>query len=53
MANRRQIDGIQLHKRRQSMPSRRTANELGFDEETLERLVRKHDSHNRANCTIS
>lgn len=53
MANRHKIDDIKLHKRRQSMPSRRTANELGFDKEALERLVRKHDSHNCANCIIS
>uniref|UniRef100_A0A915E1Y2 GTP-binding protein Rhes n=1 Tax=Ditylenchus dipsaci TaxID=166011 RepID=A0A915E1Y2_9BILA len=58
LARRRQLTagkpGFQLHKRRQSMPSRRTANELGIDSETLERLVRKHDSHSRNNnCTIS
>ncbi|KAI1726994.1 ras family domain-containing protein [Ditylenchus destructor] len=64
LARRRQLGGrfarrqngqieFQLHKRRQSMPSRRTANELGIDSETLERLVRKHDSHSRNNCTIS
>ncbi|KAI6182043.1 Ras family protein [Aphelenchoides bicaudatus] len=45
---------FQLRKRRQSMPSRRTANDLGIDARDLEQLVRKHDRSKRmANCVIS
>ncbi|KAH7726737.1 Small GTPase superfamily [Aphelenchoides avenae] len=43
---------FKLRKRRQSMPSRRTANDLGIDAETLERLVRTHEKNNRNNCCI-
>lgn len=60
LAQKRQISGgnlrqTQLQKRRQSMPSRQTANELGIDAETLKRLVRlQHDSNSKhSNCTIS
>ncbi|KAL3072995.1 hypothetical protein niasHS_017969 [Heterodera schachtii] len=42
-----------LTRRRQSLPSRRTASELGIDEETLRRLVRRHDKRQRhAACVI-
>jgi len=45
---------MQLRKRRQSMPSNRTASDLGIDPLALEQLVRKHDQSRRmANCVIS
>uniref|UniRef100_A0A1I7SK59 Ras-like protein family member T1 n=1 Tax=Bursaphelenchus xylophilus TaxID=6326 RepID=A0A1I7SK59_BURXY len=43
---------LQLKKRRQSMPSRRTASDLGIDSAALEQLVRKHDKKQRANCIV-
>ncbi|CAD5206050.1 unnamed protein product [Bursaphelenchus okinawaensis] len=43
---------LQLKKRRQSMPSRRTASDLGIDSAALEQLVKKHDKKQRANCII-
>lgn len=44
---------LQLRKRRQSMPSRRTASDLGIDALALEQLVRRHDRTKRANCAVS
>ncbi|KAI6179579.1 Ras domain containing protein [Aphelenchoides besseyi] len=45
---------LQLRKRRQSLPSRRTASDLGIDVMALERLAHRYDqSKRRANCIIS
>ncbi|KAI6203687.1 hypothetical protein M3Y94_00585300 [Aphelenchoides besseyi] len=45
---------LQLRKRRQSLPSRRTASDLGIDVMALEKLAHKYDqSKRRANCIIS